>query len=62
MQNQLTKLSNVSSTHADQESKSQYRIVCSQPAENWETDCLPIGNGRMGAMIYGGIEKECIQF
>ncbi len=32
-----------------------------QPAENW-TEALPVGNGRMGAMIYGGTEKEFIQF
>lgn len=33
-----------------------------QPAENWMTEALPIGNGRIGAMIFGGIEKERIQF
>jgi alpha-L-fucosidase 2 len=32
-----------------------------QPAEKW-TDALPIGNGRMGAMIFGGIFYERIQF
>ncbi len=32
-----------------------------QPAEKW-TDALPIGNGRMGAMIFGGIFDERIQF
>lgn len=32
-----------------------------KPAEKW-TDALPIGNGRLGAMIYGGVEKEHIQF
>jgi len=31
------------------------------PARTW-TDALPIGNGRMGAMIFGGIENERIQF
>ena len=33
----------------------------SQPAEKW-TDALPIGNGRMGAMVFGGIFDERIQF
>lgn len=33
-----------------------------KPAENWMTEALPIGNGRIGAMIFGGIEKERIQF
>lgn len=32
-----------------------------QPAINWETDALPIGNGLMGGMIFGGIEQERIQ-
>ena len=31
------------------------------PAKLW-TDALPIGNGRIGAMIYGGVAKEHIQF
>ena len=32
-----------------------------QPATNW-TSALPIGNGRLGAMIFGGIEREHLQF
>lgn len=32
-----------------------------QPAQKW-TDALPIGNGHIGAMIYGGIQTEQIQF
>lgn len=32
-----------------------------QPATNW-TEALPVGNGRLGAMVYGSIEKEVIQF
>ena len=31
-----------------------------QPAEQW-TEALPIGNGRLGAMIYGRVEEEIIQ-
>ena len=31
-----------------------------KPAERW-TDALPIGNGRMGAMVFGGIEQEKLQ-
>jgi len=33
-----------------------------QPAENWEKEALPIGNGRLGAMIFGDAGKEHIQF
>jgi alpha-L-fucosidase 2 len=32
-----------------------------KPAEKW-TEALPIGNGHLGAMIYGGVEKDRIQF
>src|SRR6185295_18734561 len=32
-----------------------------KPAELW-TDALPVGNGRMGAMIFGGTARERIQF
>ncbi|WP_157558116.1 glycoside hydrolase family 95 protein [Niabella aurantiaca] len=33
-----------------------------KPAAKWETGGLPIGNGRMGAMMLGGVEKDVIQF
>lgn len=33
-----------------------------RPATNWEKEALPIGNGRLGAMIFGGIREERIQF
>ena len=32
-----------------------------KPAEKW-TDALPLGNGRLGAMVFGGVEKDRIQF
>lgn len=35
-------------------------IWFSHPAESWN-DALPVGNGRLGAMIFGGIEKERIE-
>lgn len=31
-----------------------------QPASKWE-EALPVGNGRLGAMIFGGIGKERLQ-
>ena len=31
-----------------------------EPARIWE-DALPVGNGRLGAMVYGGVEEERIQ-
>jgi alpha-L-fucosidase 2 len=32
-----------------------------KPATKW-TEALPVGNGRLGAMIFGGVAKERIQF
>ena len=37
------------------------RLWYRQPATKW-TESLPIGNGRLGAMIYGGIGEEHLQF
>ena len=31
-------------------------------ATDWQKEALPIGNGRIGGMIYGGVSKEHIQF
>ena len=36
------------------------KLWYSQPAQNW-SEALPIGNSRLGAMIYGGIEREELQ-
>ncbi len=33
-----------------------------RPAGDWQSERLPIGNGRLGAMINGGIAREHIQF
>ena len=33
-----------------------------RPAETWMTEALPIGNGSMGAMLFGGTAIERIQF
>lgn len=33
-----------------------------KPAEKWGTEALPIGNGRIGAMLFGGVDSEQIQF
>ncbi len=32
-----------------------------QPAQTWE-EALPVGNGRLGAMVFGGTRSERIQF
>ena len=33
-----------------------------KPAATWEQQALPIGNGRLGAMIFGSVPEEHIQF
>jgi len=38
------------------------KLWYSQPAQKWSAEALPIGNGRMGAMFFGGVSKELIQF
>ena len=37
------------------------RLWYKQPAVKW-TDALPIGNGRLGAMIFGGVGSDRLQF
>jgi alpha-L-fucosidase 2 len=37
------------------------RLWYTQPASKW-LEALPIGNGSMGGMIFGGVEQEHIQF
>jgi alpha-L-fucosidase 2 len=36
------------------------KIWFNKPAESWN-DALPVGNGRLGAMIFGGFQKERLQ-
>ena len=33
-----------------------------EPATQWMTYALPVGNGQFGAMVFGGIRKEEVQF
>ncbi|MBU4460025.1 MAG: glycoside hydrolase N-terminal domain-containing protein, partial [Verrucomicrobia bacterium] len=33
-----------------------------RPAKTWSAEALPVGNGRLGAMVFGGIGTERIQF
>ena len=32
-----------------------------KPATDWEKEALPIGNGRIGAMVFGGTTSERLQ-
>ena len=37
------------------------RLWYDKPAKKW-TEALPVGNGRIGGMVFGGLEKERVQF
>jgi alpha-L-fucosidase 2 len=39
---------------------SELKLWYKQPAQKW-TEALPIGNGRLGAMVFGGVKTEQIQ-
>jgi len=41
--------------------QSENRLFYNEPANNW-LEALPVGNGRLGAMVYGGVVQEQIQF
>ena len=36
------------------------KIWFNKPAADWN-EALPVGNGKLGAMIFGGIEKERLE-
>src|SRR6478735_5780244 len=43
--------------HADDRTSLWY----DKPAADWEKEALPIGNGRIGAMVFGGVDSERLQ-
>ncbi len=47
--------------HLDTEDWTGMKLWYQQPAKEW-TEALPVGNGRLGAMIFGGMENERLQF
>ena len=36
------------------------KLWYTQPASKWE-EALPLGNGRLGAMVFGGVAEERLQ-
>ena len=48
------------SENSKESAQNPMKLWYNQPAEIWE-EALPIGNGRLGAMVYGGISEEIIQ-
>lgn len=57
----LTGIMLFSLTLQAKEQNHNLKLWYSQPAQKW-TEALPIGNGRLGAMIFGGVENDRIQF
>ena len=37
-----------------------WELLYDRPADNWNA-ALPVGNGRLGAMVFGGIDQERLQ-
>ena len=52
--------STISTTSFSQENPSGYKIWFNRPATDWN-EALPIGNGRLGAMVFGNPEKERLE-
>jgi alpha-L-fucosidase 2 len=44
----------------DSENWARLKLWYRQPAKQW-TEALPVGNGRLGAMVFGGVEKDRLQ-
>jgi len=49
-----------SSLSPGQNLPSGMKIWFNQPADNWN-EALPVGNGRLGAMVFGGVENERLE-
>ena len=48
-------------SHYDMAKWRNMKLWYRRPAEKW-TEALPVGNGRLGAMVFGGTEHEQLQF
>ena len=47
---------------AQRDKSTTFALWDDKPAQNWMTQAYPIGNGRIGAMIFGGVDQEKIVF
>ncbi|MBC9715027.1 glycoside hydrolase family 95 protein [Streptomyces sp. TRM66268-LWL] len=48
--------------HAAEHSSDQLRLWYAASAADWEREALPIGNGALGAMVFGTLASERLQF
>src|SRR3982750_1462559 len=54
-------LSAIGATAQEQPAGQPLTLWYRKPAEKWESEALPIGNGSLGAMVFGGVEHERLQ-
>ena len=45
---------------AKSEESASLKLWYRTPANNWN-EALPVGNGHLGAMVFGGVEEDCLQ-
>ena len=50
----------LSATGATRAEQGEMRLWYAQPAAKW-VEALPLGNGRLGAMVFGGVSEERVQ-
>jgi len=62
----LTQLAFTAITNAQQTSPGLHQqsltVWDDKPAKTWMTEAYPMGNGRIGGMVFGGLAQEHIQF
>ncbi|GAA2098015.1 glycoside hydrolase family 95 protein [Streptomyces albiaxialis] len=46
----------------DRKPSDEFTLWYDRPASDWETEALPVGNGAMGAMVFGTVAAERLQF
>ena len=46
------------STQAEKVPYPKTQLWYLQPASSWEKEALPLGNGRLGIMAFGGVEED----
>ena len=51
----------ISCSHWQKNAKTIKVLTYDHPARSWN-EALPVGNGRLGAMVFGIVTRECIQF
>jgi alpha-L-fucosidase 2 len=57
----LLAITAVALSPANAQSKTDLKLWYDKPARNSWTDALPVGNGRLGGMVYGNPEREIIK-